>query len=489
MFTLRSSLSALARIQHHYQATTRSLKPCLSRFFATKFPIVQDPHARKLSFEKPIDLSSWRLDTILDREQIVKVTDLVLKLNPSRKFTELFTKKNWDIENFNQQNLPAILGSLNLRFFSKREDQYLLFMDMPIRMPGLGKGWRIPKELEQFRETIEKCVYFERLVNPNLDQCYVYLTVDQRPVLPGQSQRRTGYHSDSYINSETRLKSKEQTVQETDSIYLAYDCLPTEFCAGPFPFGDLNPNDTEAVLKHFEQIGATLPATTYPSHTLLRMGPECIHRVGFNTSKNTVNRTFFKLTFSKQVFNRQGNEHNGLFDYNWPLVPRSDTRRNHANIVFEPAKEFGVIYNKWSAAKLQEAFKQIVEGQVLYATKSSIVKAHLATPGELLQTTDGDFATTVNCANLGDWKITTKTGSQYFLPGKLFERFYTAKGAGTFTSQPEVVSYIRLDQFIQIQAPWGRVQYLRPGDVLVKRGEQDIYGVLKKDFEASYYYD
>lgn len=159
------------------------------------------------------------------------------------------------------------------------------------------------------------------------------------------------------------------------------------------------------------------------------------------------------------------------------------TLRNHANVIYEPLKESGIEYTFWGKEKIQRLFNR---SSSKVAIKSSRVKACLAAPGELLQTQVQGFTTTVNSANSGDWKITTSTGSQYFLPPALFDKFYRPYKAGIFESKLEMVSYIRINEHIKISAPWGRIQYLRPGDVLVKRRDGEMYGVLSQDFQEGY---
>ena len=76
-------------------------------------------------------------------------------------------------------------------------------------------------------------VEFEQIVNPEYDSSYAYLCVDQRPVKPGKSQRRPGWHADSFVTPLTHDDTKNVL---HDSIYITSDCIPTIYNPGPFPF-------------------------------------------------------------------------------------------------------------------------------------------------------------------------------------------------------------------------------------------------------------
>ena len=446
------------------------------------FPIIQDQRSVKLLFKEKLDITYLQLEEPLDVENKKIIIEDILNKNQDISFTELFCKKPWNIETFNQMHLPTVLGPLNNQEdFSKRSEngRYFLFMDMPIRLAG--KGWNIPVELSQFQEVIKKASRFEQLINPHFNDYNVYITIDQREVNPGSSQRRTGWHADSYINIETRLEAFEKNSNiETDSIYLVSDAISTEFCAGPFPFKDIDPNDTEQVLNHFETIAKDKKALTYPPYTLLRMGPECIHQVGINQSNTIIPRTFLKITFSRQILNRQGNEVNSFFDVNWPMFSRQSDKRNHSTVI----SGYHENLDQYRLVKSEE-IGQMITASYNSATKTASVSAYLATPGELLQTVHDGFITTVNVASPGDWKITTSTGTQYFLSSEQLDLFYNRGKNGSLIPKSNIIQYVILKEQIQLVAPWKSTQYLRSGDYLLQRGDE-IYGVLREDFESHY---
>ena len=80
----------------------------------------------------------------------------LLKLNPDRNESTLLQENYWDINLYNKINLPLIVGTIeNQELFSSKSNGHgLRFLDLPIYMPH--QGWKIPPQLEQFRELIEK---------------------------------------------------------------------------------------------------------------------------------------------------------------------------------------------------------------------------------------------------------------------------------------------------------------------------------------------
>lgn len=252
--------------------------------------------------------------------------------SPSRKFTA----QTWDVELFGYHNMPVILGELqDKEAFSL--DSGIRVLDMPIKMPD--QGWAITPDVLQFYEAIQRASYHEQLINPFYDSCYCYITVDQKPVEPGKSQRRPGWHSDAYITDEqgTQLDVVPENAaylhqmegQLVDRTYVASDAMPTRFLPGPFPLHNVDPNDCEAVQASFDEMAQGQIPVTYPDYALLCLDPYDVHAAVANTTDETLSRTFVKIAFSLHQYNREGNTHNHLFDYEWEMIPREPGKRSH----------------------------------------------------------------------------------------------------------------------------------------------------------------
>lgn len=421
------------------------------------------------------------------------IIDSAISSNPDLQMDYIFNKRFWDLDDFKKQNHPIVIADIDDRQkFSTRTDKELWTLDLPIKMPG--KGWMIPSELSQFSEFIQKSDSFEQIINPLYDECYAYLCVDQRPVMPGKSQRRPGYHGDSFITPYTHDKYGESDILH-DSIYVASDCIPTIFNPGPFPFSNMKiATDPIMALDHFETMANSSLDTVLDSYRIIKLDPTVIHRVGKNESDLVMNRTFAKLVYSRDIFNRLGNNINLLFDYNWPMIDRSTDNRNTSSVRVEIIN--GRKYSDYIflSPEILKFLMHDSNKRVFRAEKYQHVAAYPATPGELLQTIVNGSITTQNTAKIGDWKITTQQGDQYFLPLKSLMKFYNhCNVTGSkyidckynFYPKPDIVKVFQINEFVKFIPSWGTMQYLIPGDYLVMRGDE-IYGVKKDSFESNY---
>jgi len=237
------------------------------------------------------------------------------------------TRKSWDVSEFAKVNLPEVVGKVNPATFSQFNG--IRVLDLPIHMPG--QGWAIPKEIAQFIEPIRLAMQCEESFG-ELDEHYVYITVDQKVVQEGKTGRRSGAHSDAYI--ETKGAQVDLTLETADVIaeeegeishtYVIYDKLPTEFFNVPFPLTDTS---CEGSLRTFDELVGASEAVTYEPFTLLRMDPFVVHRSAVCTE--TSKRTFVKISVSRKQYARKGNTVNKAFNYDWELSARSPSERNH----------------------------------------------------------------------------------------------------------------------------------------------------------------
>lgn len=239
-------------------------------------------------------------------------------------------RETWDVERFNEVNLPEVLGAiLNKEQFSN-QDEPIRVLDLPVFMPG--QGMRIPEYLpDPFRSIIMQVFFHERLEYDDFSH-YIYVTIDQKFVEAGKTGRRAGAHSDAYIernnkqidvteDSYDEISNEEGEISHT---YIAYDCLPTEFFNAKFPLRDTS---CEGSLKTFDEIAEGSEVITFPPHAILKMTPYVVHRAAI--SLQSQHRTFMKVSVSRKKYARKGNTHNHLFDYNWELTDRDSQSRNH----------------------------------------------------------------------------------------------------------------------------------------------------------------
>lgn len=135
---------------------------------------------------------------------------------------------------------------------------------------------------------------------------YVYLTAKHLWQGPKASFNRPGWHCDGFM---------------TDDIqYVWSNKSPTIFNASKFELTQ----DDQLSMVEMEQQAKPHRDFMYENDTLLRLDQFCVHRV--NQPDESELRTFFKLSISKDRYDLEGNAHNYLLDYNWPMRPRSVTR-------------------------------------------------------------------------------------------------------------------------------------------------------------------
>lgn len=218
----------------------------------------------------------------------------------------------FDKDMFSVPHTPILISDVyNESKFSRKNN--LRVLDMPIKFPG-SPDYRIPKELSQFDEVIAKIVSFEHTINPNIHQYYAYLTVDQGEIPADTYQRKPGCHVDGFQGA--RIKRK----RPINRSYIVYDTTPTVFYPQSFQTDHLNEETDNFFLSFDEQADATLEIT-FDTYKILLMNAYTVHRAD-KTDKPTA-RTFFRLSFDTIVFDRFGNTHNPMFDYNWTMTTRT----------------------------------------------------------------------------------------------------------------------------------------------------------------------
>jgi hypothetical protein len=194
-------------------------------------------------------------------------------------------------------NAPTVVGFIDLPPIEMMFVQY-----MPVAMPGTDL--HLPRHVAALEP-----LFYPVHVEP--DQ-YIYLTAKHLYVTPENMGNRPGWHSDGF---------------GTDDVnYIWSDSAPTEFCVQPFDLSD----DCDESMAQMEAQARSWNIRRYPDKTLLRLDSSVIHRV--NPSAAPGYRTFIKISVSRHRYNLQGNAHNYMFDYDWPMLPREE-KRNH------PSKE------------------------------------------------------------------------------------------------------------------------------------------------------
>lgn len=222
----------------------------------------------------------------------------------------------WDTEKFQTPRTPVSLGVLSpteLQEFSKWGVPRIL--DMPIKFPGTD--FRLPEEIAQFKDVIQRIADYELAINPDcFDEYYCYLTVDQGIIEPGNLQREAPCHVDGFQGARWNPKVK------INHTYTVGDALPTVFYPQSFDFSKLDEAKHNYFFEMNRQVALNNSADVFQGKEgeILLMDAYCVHRG--SEAIDLTPRTWIRLSFEVREFDRLGNAHNPLFEYDWKMVPR-----------------------------------------------------------------------------------------------------------------------------------------------------------------------
>ena len=226
----------------------------------------------------------------------------------------------WDLAEFGKPRKPISLGDLSaadLDVFTRPGAVRVL--DLPIKMPDTDE-YRLPRALRQFAGALQRIVDVEHRLNPRHADYHAYLTIDQRWVEPGTLHREAPCHVDGFQGARWEPKCL------TNHTYTVSDVLPTAYYAQPFDFTGLDVKLHDYFWEMNAQVADTNEAHRWqprPAEITL-MDCYCVHRGVENDGTSRVFRTWLRLSFEerRRIFDRLGNAHNPLFDYDWPMVDR-----------------------------------------------------------------------------------------------------------------------------------------------------------------------
>jgi hypothetical protein len=226
----------------------------------------------------------------------------------------------WDLAQFMVPRRPVSLGTLSaaeVAVFAMPEAVRVL--DLPIKMPDCAE-YRLPRALAQFAGALQRIIDVEHRVNPQHAEYHAYLTIDQRWVAPGTLQREAPCHVDGFQGARWNPKCR------TNHTYTVSDVLPTAYYVQAFDFTGLD----ERLHDYFWEMNAQV-ADTNEAHRWQPLPAEItlmdcysVHRGVENDGPKPIFRTWMRLSFEerRRVFDRLGNAHNPLFEYDWPMVDR-----------------------------------------------------------------------------------------------------------------------------------------------------------------------
>ncbi len=246
----------------------------------------------------------------------------------------------WDVEKFKTPRIPVSVGFIpkdNRELFCKPGVPKI--RDMPIKFPG--SDVRLPKELAQFEGAIRQIMEFELRINPDFDQYYCYLEVDQSTVIPGRLQRELPCHVDGFQGARWTPKVK------INHSYLVGSSLPTVFYPQSFDLTALDETKHNFFWEMNRQVAETDSKYAFQGEPfeIQLMDAYTVHR-GCAAAEPT-ERTWIRLSFEVRVFDRIGNTKNPMFEYNWEMLPRDIEELNL--VPFDPTSEVSLRTYGWRA--------------------------------------------------------------------------------------------------------------------------------------------
>jgi hypothetical protein len=224
----------------------------------------------------------------------------------------------WDLKQFQIPRKPISLGilgdSLDRARFCRRGVAPRV-LDMPIKFPG--SHFRVPAEFVQFVSVIKKVADFESMINARCyDEYYCYMTLDHGYVEPGTLQREAPCHVDGFQGARWNPKVRN------NHTYTVGDVIPTIYYVQPFATDHLDDTKHDFFWDFNRQVAETKSAHAWRPREfeITMMDCYCVHRG--DRAPAPMHRTWLRLSFEVRKFDRLGNAHNPLFQYDWEMVPR-----------------------------------------------------------------------------------------------------------------------------------------------------------------------
>lgn len=238
------------------------------------------------------------------------------KLSPTYDPQSQFAKDldtTWSLQKFKFKRDPQFIAPIAMKDVFSRPNG-LRILDLPIKMKGSNE-YRVPEELAQFAEVIQKVIDHEHAMmsEEKLEKYYAYVTIDQGWVDPGTTQRKPGCHVDGFQGSRIHDKTS------INHSYVVSDSTPTVFYSQSFDFDHLS-DETHDFFKEMDRLADDSFAIRPEPYQVALMDAYTVHRADVVSQAGY--RTFLRISYDVKEFDRLGNTVNPHFDYEWNMVAR-----------------------------------------------------------------------------------------------------------------------------------------------------------------------
>lgn len=193
--------------------------------------------------------------------------------------------KIFDVEHFQYAAPPIELSRFNFDFSSFKGMRVLR---CPIKKAG-ETVLNIPSELEALLPIIRFALETELHVNPRFNDFHAHITIDNKFISEGESQRPAGWHVDGFQG----VRVDNHAIEHS---YILVDTIGTEFCIQPFFLNHLD-FSRHNVFYEFERQASEDNVYQVAPGALMLIDPYMVHRSPI-VHEDTL-RTFFRLTFTE----------------------------------------------------------------------------------------------------------------------------------------------------------------------------------------------
>jgi hypothetical protein len=188
----------------------------------------------------------------------------------------------------------------------------------------------LPKELQYLKPFIDYLCQIEKACNPYfIKDYYIFLSVSHSIILPGDLQRRGGWHIDGHQGYERLQKNGKKL--PCDRQYLISNILPSETISCRFNFDKIRAyckanfcdldsvNMQDVIEQQASQFANSANVSALSPHRLHFLNPYMVHRAVANQSDQPLKRTFARILFSTFTRNRLGDSVNPVLGPIYPL--------------------------------------------------------------------------------------------------------------------------------------------------------------------------
>ena len=215
----------------------------------------------------------------------------------------------WDLRQFQFVRKPIIVGDVST---AALQASMPATVDLPVKAPN-GRVI-LPNEYASLVSFVSVVCGYEQIINPRYEDYWAYLTVDNRPVAAGTTQRVGGNHVDGFQG--TRINPKVQVGHS----YVAYDCLPTEFFLQSFPLDEKLDDSIHDFFLEFDRLTDERTKWTASPGSIVFFSAYQVHRSAIAPVDGS--RTFVRVSFSPRQFDRLGNGLNPFLMTGWKYEAR-----------------------------------------------------------------------------------------------------------------------------------------------------------------------